>query len=238
VGIERRVGHREYGSKVSVRSASGLARENDSPNLLVIMTDQQSSWTISSYGATEIETPNIDRIAHEGLRLTDYFTNALAVSDIAVEDLPVSGERTHMTDWLTSRSVDFIDSRRDCPFFLTISIPYPHDPFFVRAPFDTMFDPKSLSVPETFCETDLPDWMGWPEVTNWHKPDRVVGNEENLRRAKAQYLGEVRCIDVNVGRIIDALEAAQLLDYTFDVKQTLLSLLGQSSAVQADTRRR
>ena len=46
------------------------------PNLLVIHTDQQSSWTLGAYGGTLIETPNIDRIAGEGAVLTNFFTNS------------------------------------------------------------------------------------------------------------------------------------------------------------------
>ena len=38
----------------------------DHPNLLVIHTDQQSCWTLSAYGGTLVETPNIDRLGHEG----------------------------------------------------------------------------------------------------------------------------------------------------------------------------
>lgn len=46
------------------------------PNVLIVHTDQQSLWTLSCYGATEIDTPHIDRLASEGARLTQFFVNS------------------------------------------------------------------------------------------------------------------------------------------------------------------
>ncbi|RDC61694.1 sulfatase family protein [Adhaeribacter pallidiroseus] len=46
------------------------------PNIILIYTDDLGYGDLSSYGATKIKTPNIDRIAREGLR----FTNAHATS--------------------------------------------------------------------------------------------------------------------------------------------------------------
>ncbi len=38
-------------------------------NILVIHTDQQATWSVGAHGATEIQTPHLDRIAHEGAAL-------------------------------------------------------------------------------------------------------------------------------------------------------------------------
>ncbi len=58
--------------------ASGKKAETNSekPNILVIYTDDLGYGDLSCYGATKIKTPNIDRLAKEGLR----FTNAHATS--------------------------------------------------------------------------------------------------------------------------------------------------------------
>ena len=37
------------------------------PNILFIMTDNQSSWTLGCYGNEEIRTPHIDQLASEGV---------------------------------------------------------------------------------------------------------------------------------------------------------------------------
>ena len=47
----------------------------DTPNLLVIHTDEQSCWTLSAYNGTLVETPHIDSLANEGAILTNFMVN-------------------------------------------------------------------------------------------------------------------------------------------------------------------
>ncbi len=51
--------------------AGTLARAQDRPNIVVILTDDLGYGDVSAYGATALKTPNIDRLAREGLRFTD-----------------------------------------------------------------------------------------------------------------------------------------------------------------------
>jgi arylsulfatase A-like enzyme len=39
-----------------------------SPNVVFILTDNQGAWTLGAYGNKDIRTPNIDRLAAEGIR--------------------------------------------------------------------------------------------------------------------------------------------------------------------------
>jgi arylsulfatase A-like enzyme len=43
------------------------------PNVVLIITDDVGYGDIGSYGAPDIKTPNIDRLAKEGVRLTDFY---------------------------------------------------------------------------------------------------------------------------------------------------------------------
>ncbi len=43
------------------------------PNIIYIMTDDQSEKAISAYNKTLVTTPNIDRFAKEGIRFTNFF---------------------------------------------------------------------------------------------------------------------------------------------------------------------
>lgn len=43
------------------------------PNIVVILSDDQGVWASGCYGNTEINTPNIDRIAKKGLRFDNFF---------------------------------------------------------------------------------------------------------------------------------------------------------------------
>jgi arylsulfatase A-like enzyme len=46
------------------------------PNVVLIITDDVGYGDIGSYGAPDIKTPNIDSLARDGVRLTDFYANA------------------------------------------------------------------------------------------------------------------------------------------------------------------
>lgn len=48
------------------------------PNLVFILTDNQGAWTLGCYGNKDIRTPNIDRLASEGVR----FNRALSCNPV------------------------------------------------------------------------------------------------------------------------------------------------------------
>ncbi|MGF1582487.1 MAG: sulfatase-like hydrolase/transferase [Gemmataceae bacterium] len=48
----------------------------DQPNIIFILVDDQGYYDLSCYGATEFRTPTIDKLAHEGVRFTDYYAAA------------------------------------------------------------------------------------------------------------------------------------------------------------------
>ena len=60
------------GSLAATCRAEGAMRK---PNLVFIMTDNQGAWTLGCYGNPDIRTPQIDRLAAEGMRFTRAFAN-------------------------------------------------------------------------------------------------------------------------------------------------------------------
>ncbi|HYE86141.1 MAG TPA: sulfatase-like hydrolase/transferase [Vicinamibacterales bacterium] len=45
------------------------------PNVVLIITDDVGYGDIGSYGAADVKTPNIDRLARNGVRFTDFYSN-------------------------------------------------------------------------------------------------------------------------------------------------------------------
>lgn len=52
----------------------GLAQAEERPNIVIIMTDDSGYTDLGCYGG-EIETPNLDRLAEHGMRLSNFYTN-------------------------------------------------------------------------------------------------------------------------------------------------------------------
>lgn len=68
--------------------------EEIGPNILFIMSDDHSERAISSYGSNLVETPNIDRIAKEGIRFENSFvTNSICAPSRAVM---LTGKYSHL----------------------------------------------------------------------------------------------------------------------------------------------
>lgn len=62
------------GAATALVSAACVPTE--SPNFIIILTDDQGYGDTGRYGAVGFETPNLDRMADEGLRFTDFYVPA------------------------------------------------------------------------------------------------------------------------------------------------------------------
>jgi arylsulfatase A-like enzyme len=63
---------------IAVAIAPGLEAQGRAgrPNVVLIMTDDAGYGDFGSYGATDVKTPHLDRLAREGVRFTDFYANA------------------------------------------------------------------------------------------------------------------------------------------------------------------
>jgi arylsulfatase A-like enzyme len=118
----------------------------------------------------------------------------------------IGNKKTFTTDWLADKTIDFIKKPRRKPFFYLVSIPDPHGPFTVRQPYMTMYKPEDMTVPNNFKESPT------------GKTNKKTAAQ--MRKNKAHYCGLVKCIDDNVGRILDALKDKDILDDTIIVFTT------------------
>ena len=61
---------------VALLLAAHAAAAQQRPNVVLIITDDLGYGDIGSYGATDIRTPNLDQLAREGARFTQFYANA------------------------------------------------------------------------------------------------------------------------------------------------------------------
>ncbi len=63
---------------VSASAFSGAGTSHERPNIILINADDLGYGDLGSYGSRAIQTPNLDRLADEGIRFTDFYSsNAL-----------------------------------------------------------------------------------------------------------------------------------------------------------------
>ena len=53
--------------------SSGQSDKQEKPNFIIIFVDDQGYQDLGCYGASDIETPRIDRMAKEGMLFTDFY---------------------------------------------------------------------------------------------------------------------------------------------------------------------
>jgi len=286
--------------------AARISQAADHPmNLLIIQTDEQHFNTLGVYGATVMQTPNIDWIGKNGAIANSYYattpvcspSRASLISGLYPQNTPVSNnniklsddvvtysktlgeagyatgfagkwhldgqgkpqwaperkfgfddnrfmfnrghwkkledgpdgprvgardekgepsydvdgadEKSFTTDWLTDKTIDFIREHKGGPFSYFVSIPDPHGPNTVRAPYDTMFDNVEAPIPTSMHKTDA-------QTPAWAMREESL-TEQSLQDLMKPYYGMVKCIDDNVGRILDELREQELLDHTIIV---------------------
>jgi len=53
------------------------ARDSNPPNFIIILTDDQGYQDLGCFGSPDIQTPNVDRLASEGMIFTDFYAQPL-----------------------------------------------------------------------------------------------------------------------------------------------------------------
>lgn len=130
--------------------------------------------------------------------------------------MEIGDENTYITDYFTQKAVDFINKPRNKPFFLMLSIRDPHPKYAVREPYDSMYKPEDMPVPESFYEENRPEWVKKSKRDIHHKE----WTEKDIKEIKAQYCGEVKCLDDNIGKLLECLSRNKLMDDTIIIFTT------------------
>jgi arylsulfatase A-like enzyme len=100
---------------LALSSALTAAAANDRPNILLIFSDDHGYQAVSAYGSGLNQTPNIDRLAKEGMRFDRcYVTNSLCGPSRACV---LTGKYSHKNGFYSNRST-FDGSQQTFPKLL------------------------------------------------------------------------------------------------------------------------
>lgn len=58
----------------SCKQSSETKKDKAKPNIIIIYTDDQGTLDMNNYGSTDLQTPNMDRLAKEGTKFTQFYS--------------------------------------------------------------------------------------------------------------------------------------------------------------------
>ena len=143
-------------------------------------------------------------------------------------------EEFHYNTWIAERSCALLEQyqQQDESFVLWASFFDPHPSYLVLEPWDTMYDPQHITVPQAvtgehdhnpphiqMTQQANPDYSAWQEAGGnaTHGFHSHLQDRASLAKDIAVYYGMVSCMDKYIGQIVDKLDALGLADNTLVV---------------------
>jgi arylsulfatase len=117
----------------------------------------------------------------------------------------------HQTTWCTSMAIEFMEERRENPWFFSVNIYDPHGPFDPPQEYIDRYNIKDLPGP-LVNESDIEEKSKLNDVLFQSKPRKYSEEENNLRQAK--YWAQIDLIDENIERLLTSLKETGQLDNT------------------------
>jgi arylsulfatase A-like enzyme len=148
------------------------------PNLLFIMSDDHASHAMSCYGSRINQTPHLDRIANEGMRLDNCFcTNSICTPSRATI---LAGTYNHVNGVTTLATK--MDNRLNT---------YPK--ILQEAGYQTaIFGKWHLGIGPEHCPTGFDDWAVLPGQGLYHNPEFIFkGPDGGQRRGVKGYVSDL-----------------------------------------------
>ena len=191
-------------------------KANDQPNIVLILADDLSWFDIGCYGSKDANTPNIDRLASEGMLFSNAFT-ATAMCAPTRQQLytgmfPVRNGAMSNHSEVEAGTKSLVQHLGELGYAVFLRGKTHFGPK-ASFPFERV---KGKWLPKTtkpFClvEASSKPHNPWPEAEGYDPatltlPPYLIDNEET-RIAMARYFTEVSQLDSRVGELLKELEA-------------------------------
>ena len=117
---------------------------------------------------------------------------------------------------IVSDACEFIGAKPEQPFALWVSFPEPHNPYQVSEPYFSLFPPESVPARGVGPEVLAEKGYKWRWLRGLEE-DATPGYDSLWRRTRSNYLGMLRLIDDQLGRLMSFLQSRRLCDNTLIV---------------------
>jgi len=166
----------------------------------------------------------------------DYFLAPTGHMDRSIKFSWPIPEAYHYDSWISERTNALLEDYHDQNenFFLWASFFDPHPDYLVPEPWDTMYDPNKITIPELVEGEHLnnPPHFGMTQDKNadfseydeggfgLHGLHSHLHEKETLKKGIATYYGMVSLMDKHIGKILDKLDELGLSDNTIVIFTT------------------
>jgi len=126
-----------------------------------------------------------------------------------IDHTPEEETRAHVE---TSHGIDLIAryAAGPAPWFVTINVVEPHDPYTPLAEYAAHYDPTDVALPDSWRD----DFANKPYMNQRDAALWAALREDQVRTAIARYWAYCEQVDRQVGRVLDALDATGQTDDT------------------------
>ncbi|MBL4906322.1 MAG: alkaline phosphatase family protein [Sneathiella sp.] len=130
------------------------------------------------------------------------------------------------TAFLVDKTIEYLSTCEDKPWFAYLSFLSPHPPFIVAEPYNDMFDEKDMPLPvrratwqeeitqHPWLEHYLTNQSCTPYTVGADSHDNLSLSDQELRQIKATYYGMIAEVDAQVGRLVNHLKKIGSYDNT------------------------
>ena len=120
------------------------------------------------------------------------------------------------TPYMTTRGIEFMEQAGDTPWLCHLSYIKPHWPYIVPPPYHDMYGPEDIIPPvRSNAErmTDHPVYKAWQD----HRVCKAFARDEVRERVIPAYMGLIKQLDDQMGRLFAYLEESGRMDDTMIV---------------------
>jgi arylsulfatase A-like enzyme len=178
-------------TSATVRSASAIAPKVEKPNILVIFIDDMGFADPSCFGNPLMKTPHIDKLAAEGVKLTNFYVNSpiCSASRVALTTGQYQG-RWKIHSFLNTRAGN---ANRGMTDYLDSSAPTTAKKLKTAGYATAHFGKWHMGGGRDVDDAPLPQAYGFDEslVSFEGLGDRIISNPKGVRRARALGHGNV-----------------------------------------------
>jgi len=118
----------------------------------------------------------------------------------------------NMTGKLTDKTIDFMITSKQ-PFVAWVNYQDPHPAFCCPKPYDQLFDQNDMVLSTAYKGYDSDAQPIRNEVWRTHS-EMTLCKDQDMKKAMAHYMGQIRYVDDSVGRMIEALKKNGTIDNT------------------------